>query len=795
MRRYRTYGEKDETPRLDGDAGFVGVNERLAPSQLTAGYVAGAKNCRFRRGRAETRPGVAMCRWMQTDGLTPFTEVYGAAEFFDGTDELRWIVIAADGGVWKTRPNTTAQAVPLPAGVTLTEETFAMFVQCDNVLVMLRGEDEDPLACIDLDAGFIEIEQTTSGTGTEPIPRSSFGYYFANRLLLIVGRDQVAVSDIRDYTRYVPIINTFRINQGDNDRLRAIAAVDESTLIFLKDRSVWKVTGIAGDLSTAVGPLLVTRQYGCAAPHSVVRVGRQLFWWADMGMVSLQLTELNELQAQANALTDLMPVTLGRISRQYVNRIRGAYLDGYVYMALPLDEAVRLGAELVVDEVNYDTGGASTDPVTGISVQYRQVTVVVGETYRYEPAAVNVDIYVENDTETYYGAVEFTAVNNYVRLYGATGDQVQASLKQVEAQGVLNGVLVFDTQVGNGGAFAGTDEAEPIQVKCWLTTPVLGQETLLFLGEDGWIHRYDYDFEDEVVRAITEPYVEVLITAGVALGQTCQVNGGTVVTAVSGANTLAGNWRTSGITAADILYFAGALYSYKPNAVPNFEWTAPNTTKEPVGIPANGNPASGSGCRFISTDGNLPAVKINGVTVTATGAYGADERAWVALYEGNQIECIDIETVLLTRGYLCTDPDLKRFGRVKLHLRAWKPSYTIEALVEGVNEETAYLEAATTSRTAYSRPAGRAAWDPSNSNNDFLTPFRGDYSVVLPDEGMVLQAAGVPLELHQEVVERLPVNEMGLYQQIRLTNTTGRVELLICSIEAGDGPYRDGRIQ
>lgn len=795
MNRFRTYGELDENPKGDGDAFFIGVNERLAPWQLREGYVSSAKNKRFRKGRVETRAGIQMCRWMKTDGVTPFTEVYGSAEFFDGTDELRWLVIAADGGIWKTRPNTVATSVPLPAGVTITAETFAMFVQCDNTLILLRGPNADPLACRDLDIGFEEITQTTTGTGTDPIPRSSFGFYFANRLMLIVERDQVAVSDIRDYTRYVPIINTFRINQGDNDRLRAIAAIDESTLIFLKDRSVWKVTGIGGDLSTAVGPLLVTEQYGCAAPFSVVRVGRQLFWWSDQNsMVSLQLTELNEVQAQAKALTDDMPVTLARVNRQYISNIRGTYFDGFIYMAVPLDDADVLGAELVAAGSTYSTGGATTDPVTGESVQYYQLSVTAGATYRYAQANDAVDIYLANDTENYYGGMEFTAVNSYVRFYGVTGQPVGASLREVKAEGVCNGVMVFDTQAGEAGAWAGTDEAEPLVVSAWLTTPVLEQETLIYLGTDGWLHRYNYDFEDEVVRTVEDPYVEILIAASVAAGQTCQLNGGTVVTAANSGNTVGGNWDVRGATFSEILKFANALPSYKPTTIPNMEWTAPNTTKVPVGIAENGNPFPGSGCRFISTNGVVPTVNINGSPVTTSGAYGSGSWAWVQFYTGSVIETIDIEDEVVTRGYLCREADLKRYNRVKVGLRTWNPTYSLATLTDGVAEETAQLDDQTLSRTDYVRPAGRAAWQTDNENDDFLTPYRGDYSVVLPAAGMALGDEGVALDLHQEVMERLPVNQEGLYLQVRVTNTTGRCELAMVGLEAGDGPYRDGRI-
>jgi len=161
MNLNKPFGPRDEPSDLLGDAFFRGVDERTPPNQLDPGWLSRGKNLRFRAGNAAPRKGMKICPWMKGNGRTPFTEVYGAVVFADPNQAGDWIIIAADGGVWKTRPNMTATAVPLPSTVSLTRETFEMFVPCtdagDSVLVLLRGPDNDPLVCTNIDIGFTAV--------------------------------------------------------------------------------------------------------------------------------------------------------------------------------------------------------------------------------------------------------------------------------------------------------------------------------------------------------------------------------------------------------------------------------------------------------------------------------------------------------------------------------------------------------------------------------------------------------------------------------------------------------------
>lgn len=73
MNRYRDYYPRDDAPQKDGDGGFVGVEERLEPDQVPAGFVTAATNCRFRNGLVSPRPGISILRCLKADGTVPFT--------------------------------------------------------------------------------------------------------------------------------------------------------------------------------------------------------------------------------------------------------------------------------------------------------------------------------------------------------------------------------------------------------------------------------------------------------------------------------------------------------------------------------------------------------------------------------------------------------------------------------------------------------------------------------------------------------------------------------------------------
>jgi hypothetical protein len=160
---------------------------------------------------------------------------------------------------------------------------------------------------------------------------------------------------------------------------------------------------------------------------------------------------------------------------------------------------------------------------------------------------------------------------------------------------------------------------------------------------------------------------------------------------------------------------------------------------------------------------------------------------------------------MVTRGYTFAPNDsspeerraaassLKRFTRVSVILNTWKPTYSIAAQVEGVNEETAMATNETRDRTEWVRPFDRQAWDESNVNDDHGDPYRKDYSVDMGSGGTpILLGSGVNLQQHQEGPLVKKLNAQGRYCQLVIEATTGRVEVKSVGIEGRAGTRRNG---
>jgi hypothetical protein len=341
-----------------GDDGFIGVNQRLDPALVPAGYCSDARNFQFEDGVAKPRKGFVPQAWTNRLGATwpwvwpvfwdtvvPFGSIQGAATFSDPNGD-EWTIIAADGRVYRTRQGTNAREIPLPSGVYLT--AGVEFVQCFDVLVMFRGANAAALVMRDFSSGFVDVTMeanTISGPGTQnptdgtqPIPNGVNGIMFSNRLLVVHGRDLVAVSDVLNYTRYAPQLADFRITQGTADRLKVLYKFNDATILCFKDHSIVYVTNVEGDLSN-ITQVPLTTEYGCIAPKSVVGVGEDVWFLSEKGIASIKQTDNNKVQSTAGQVSDPVLPTMRRINWLYAEGAVAAVHEGKVYFALPLDSA------------------------------------------------------------------------------------------------------------------------------------------------------------------------------------------------------------------------------------------------------------------------------------------------------------------------------------------------------------------------------------------------------------------------------------------------------------------------
>lgn len=692
-----------------------------------------------------------------------------AVTFSDPVDGLEWQVFAANGGVYATRPNNFAKSVALPSGVTLTEADCVQFVQCFEVLLLLRGDDTAPLVCASgLDAGFTEVTASASGTGTLPIPNSRFGIFFGNRALLVNDRDLVAVSDALDYTHYT-LYQNFRINQGDNDAMVAMAPFNESTVVMLKDQSVWRVDNIYGDLSS-IALRKVTNQYGCVAPFSVVQFGTDLAWFSERGVESLKLTEQGQVQGVSLALSAKLPKTIARLNWQHASKIVGAYWDGKLYFAVPLDNAqvVDTTVNLLRNAGNYNGSGV-----------INRVYVNADTRYQWTPGS--------NDSSATIGGTTFYGPGIYnsgaqtnIILGGTASAAANGTLYRVVAEGVNNAVMVFDTETGE---WCGTDERDGLNIKTWLTVTVMGRRRLAYLSNTGEFHLYEEGRQDEAYTVVNQPYVDVVVHTRPSNGTTFLVytenpaNADTVTASTALTSNSGFSWACS--TSLTLAQVGSALWLNNDAGYGGLSPLWAGEVYSAAQIPG--------GVRFkddtLDAGGTSPIVRIAGVDYTTTG-YG--NFAWLDYHVGLEIQPVSIETDVLLRAYQCQEAGRKTFDSLRLSLGTWSPTYTVTTQTEGVGETSTVVNAKTRSRTAYTT-AGTAAYTVTNTGNNFASPYREDYSLAVTTSGFQFGTAGVTTGLEQRGEEFLPLRNRGEELQVQLTNTTGVVELFSCYPAARPG--------
>lgn len=799
----------------DGDAFFQGVNELDHPAQLQPGELAGARNNRCTEGDCAPRLGWAKLAWTNNvaAGATtaqPFATIYGAGEYKDTADR-RWLIIAANGRVYRTIQNSGAVEVPLPPGVTIDYE--ATFVQTEQGLLLLRGvNDEAPLLLTDLDVGFapVAIEANTGvevGTGvsattgaakpiyadgTLPLPNISTAEWIGNRLWFpftddTYGKDLLGASDYLNATRFA-FRDAGRVNQGSADALLRYFKFNEDFGVAFKEKSIYIVGGTTGNLA-ALTLQELTRNYGIAGPKCVATVGKDVWFLAPQrGIMSVSLTEENKFKALDIPVSRELHRTMKRMDWRNAHKARFAVWDNKFFAALPLDESKAYGAELLRGTLNYASSTYS-QPVIG------------GKVYRWTKGAN--DVSLVNGATTLTETAEFTAAAVTVTLNGVSASAtITASLQRVY-EDTCNAVAVYDLLKSK---WAGVDEGTAILPQEFVETDYAGSRRLFCLGTDGWLNLLEELFHDEV------GYESL------------------------GANIISGGQFWSGSGIFDVAVTPGQLYAYQLN-------------EAGYGVLPDQLLSADAGW-FITT----------GAVLNLQGGTPSSGVTTIIKPVSFTLAAAHIDHEALSRGYLCQDNGRKRFTGARTQLNTWYPSFTLHGVTDGQAEETQFGPASgsgtvTRSRTRYARPFDRADWDETNYNDDHATAYREDYAVVLTDDTvasgalvvgtrylvqssdvttacsithnavvytngqtfvaaaatfsvtsgtpvvygpgayLLLGANGVDPDKHQDATEnwRVPPGVTGRYAQVRFNNTQGRARLRSIEVEAVPMDKRKGK--
>lgn len=663
---------------MDGDAQFVGVNQLTQPGDLQPGEVRDAKNARFTYGRSEPRLGVTKLPWTNRVASSPttaqpFSSVQGAGVFRD-PDDREWVIIAAEGKVFRTLENGGTAEIMLPPGVVITGDVT--FTQAFNGLLLFREADTE-LIMDDIDTGFTPVSMesnTISGagtenpsSGTEAIPDAAIsGEWIGNRMFIpyttATEKDLLAISDYLNATRYAPIRSAARINQGSSDVLERFFKFSDTKGIAFKTGSIYGLYGLQGDLSDMYLDAIST-EFGTTSPRGIVQVGRgdgdnapsQVWFISEQrGVCVIFEGEQGRLQVGAIPVSQEIQRTIARIDWRNADNIRAAQWDAKVYFAVPLDDS-RNNSPEIIRSLSYSGGS-------------KIVGVIPGATYLWTKGAN--DTSLSNAGVSITDTSEFTATSAEVTLFGSGSSSITASLVRVFTS-TNNAILVYDLRRQK---WAGHDTGTAMMVKEFFKTTYLGARRLFFVSEDGFINlveeTYDEDGAYEVLGANLYSGVDITGTAdnAVTVGQLYVYNVTAAETLLNGATLITG--PATGVLRAV--------------ATP-LRWT------------------------------DTPSSNTGGVLRLLT---------YTLLPEW-------IDHDVTYRGLRCGFDGWKRFVTGRINVMTWYPSFTISAVLDGQLDEKTLKEDVTKSRTEYYKPFNKADWDETNVDDDHATAHRRDYSVVL----------------------------------------------------------------
>ena len=317
-------------------------------------------------------------------------------------------------------------------------------------------------------------------------------------------RDYVAPSDLLDPTRF-SVNNEFRINQGSDDELQALVKLGQASVVCLKDRSVHLLDNLTGDLSNATGQVLI-QNYGVVNPHAWTLAGKDLVFVSPRrGVVSLRQSVAGEIQGVEVPLSAPIDPLIQRINWSLAEKIRVAYCDNKLYVAVPLDEGECQGRNLLFPELQYDQIDGDGNGWMDLASY-----LTVGETYEWTPDAGGVERFY-NGSEYVTETTRFTYAGEtmWVWFPSSLPLGVQSQLRQIRS-GVNNAILVFDyaAEATEGdapnwrgahpaGQWLGHDTGDELAVREMLVATVGGRQRLLLATEDGWVSIYEEtEFED-----------------------------------------------------------------------------------------------------------------------------------------------------------------------------------------------------------------------------------------------------------------------------------------------------------
>lgn len=770
--------------------------------------------------------------------------IYGIGVFKDPTTFRELLIVATAAGIYYTSQNNIPYPLALPSGVVV--DGPVTFTQAFDTLIMHRGKTKSALKLSDTNSAWTEIAQSPNGTGTDVIPNGERSLFFQNRLFIPCRNDEVAASDFNDFTRYLPVFQEFRINQGSADKLVTITKFNDTTLIAFKEQSIYAVYNVYGNLAAMQLDQLSDR-FGCAAAKSVAAVGNDLWFLSGIGVMSLKQTEQNKLQGVVTPISEPIQPLIDRINWKYASNATAAYTDNKYYLAVPLDSAENLGYEQSPIGITLTNSQYAIATTPGTLYRVRLPGTATGETHWLGGPT---------PTQMVVSGTNLVTVTTSFPHTLVTGDTVLATSL---ATSPAIGLGAFGNKV-----ITVTGASTFTYAVVGLVNGTYTDKAVFALKSTG--RDFSRDFLQSKDYTAEGDYLIVIFGASAIASVSCKKLTLGVNNAVLVYDFMNQAWsgydQSDGLTPTDFAVYTvnnrkrllfcdinGYIKLYEDTfdeqiPQPSTDWVYVDATlHDPLDtIQVNGgtvvtiNPASSdngatslgtasasltpknwsvdslgnygfyrgaflavwlapntfpvpitNGIRFWSTNGLAPSILYN------LGGLGYAYPSGIARIITNTTT--QITSSVTTRGYMARALDVETPAWVSLDLSTWAPNYTISLLGNGEAEDVAFITARTKDRAKWYKPFDKVDFESANSTGRAMDDFRQDCSLLLASPygsgatgeatsfSLPATAGGVNVERHQNIRETMKTILKDTLIQVKISNTTGRFRLLSALVE------------
>ena len=398
MPRYKQMGRMDDPVLAEGDRGFRGIDSYLEPTTLEGGLVETSQNMRLDGDIASVRKGIEFKAGAVTLTYSAGTEeVFATTLFSDPATGNEYIACATKDKVilWNDSNNTGINVDYTGAEVVAAADG-ASFCQSLQKLILFRGKNKDPLEW-DGDLTDTNTDGTVDSTfdlknnasptaGRVECPRTDFGVFFANRLIVPQPSDSaytIIMSDILDTDNFYAAESQFRINRGTADFLVGFTPYLENQLLVFFRNSIHLINNVA--ITSAAGVFEITRQRGCVARKSVAASGPQIYFLSDDGVFTLQQgldpakglgVAISKVSGEAVPLSRPIQDQFKEVNYAAADKACGIVFDNKYFLACPTGSSTDNNKVFVYDILN--TAWTSVDSFPAGFVIDDFVTVLHG---------------------------------------------------------------------------------------------------------------------------------------------------------------------------------------------------------------------------------------------------------------------------------------------------------------------------------------------------------------------------------------------------------------------------------